>query len=92
MFETKVVGKVKIHVFPENRAVYEVMWKNTLEPDRQQVTIMWRVRVACWLIKATNPLSGYVILIAFRRQQLLCKRASMLRYTYIACRVLFPSC
>jgi len=92
MFETKVVGKIKIHDFPENRAVYEIMWKNALEPDRPQVTIMWRVRVACLLIKATNTRSGYVILISFPRQQLLCKCASVLRYTYIACRVCFPSC
>ena len=24
--------------FSENRAVYEVMWKNTVEPDRPQMT------------------------------------------------------
>jgi hypothetical protein len=23
----------------ENRDVYEIMWKNTVEPDRQQMTI-----------------------------------------------------
>jgi len=40
MFETKVVGKIKIHVFPENCAVNEIMWKNTLEPERPQVTMM----------------------------------------------------
>jgi hypothetical protein len=25
--------------FPENSAVYEVMWKNIVEPDRPQMTI-----------------------------------------------------
>jgi hypothetical protein len=40
MFETKVVGKIEIHVFPESRAVYEIMWKNMLEPDRPQMTII----------------------------------------------------
>jgi len=24
--------------FPENRAVYEIMWKNMVNPDRQQIT------------------------------------------------------
>ena len=24
---------------PENRAVYEIMWKNIVEPDRPQMTI-----------------------------------------------------
>ena len=37
MFQTNVVEKVKTHfyvqeVFPENRAVYEVMWENMVEP------------------------------------------------------------
>ena len=49
MFETKVVDKIETHVYPENRAVYEIMGKNTLELDRPQVTIMGRMRVACWL-------------------------------------------
>jgi hypothetical protein len=44
MFQTKVVEKIKTHVlcsiiFPENRAVYEMMWKNIVEPDRPQMTI-----------------------------------------------------
>jgi hypothetical protein len=25
--------------FPENRTVYEVMWKNVVQPDRPQMTI-----------------------------------------------------
>jgi hypothetical protein len=26
-------------LFPENRAVYELMWKNMVQPDRLQMTI-----------------------------------------------------
>jgi hypothetical protein len=26
------------YFFPENRAVYEVMWNNNVEPDRPQIT------------------------------------------------------
>jgi hypothetical protein len=59
------------------------MWKNTVEPDRPQMTI-WRMRIACWIPKATNTHSEYVILIDFPMQQWLPERASMLRYTYIA--------
>ena len=44
-----------------------------------------RRRIACWIIKATNTHLEYVILIAFPLQQWLRERASMLRYTYIAC-------
>jgi hypothetical protein len=43
--------------FFENRAVYDIMWKNILEPDRPQVTI-WCMRIAFWVTKATNTLSG----------------------------------
>ena len=32
----------------ENRAVYEKMWKNTVESDRPQMT-MWLMRTACWI-------------------------------------------
>ena len=48
---------------------------------------MWRMRIACWITKAINTRSEYVILIAFPLQQLLHERASMLRYTYTACLV-----
>ena len=34
--------------FSENRVVYEIMWKSTVQPDRPQMTI-WRIRIASWL-------------------------------------------
>jgi hypothetical protein len=40
--------------------------------------IIWRVRCACWVIKAKNTHSEYVIIIAFPLQQWLHERASML--------------
>jgi len=45
-----------------------MMWKNMVERDRPQLTI-WRMRIACWIAKATNTYSQYVILIAFSLQQ-----------------------
>ena len=44
------------------------MWKNNVEPGRPQMTI-WRVRIACWIPKATNTHSEYVIHMAFALQQ-----------------------
>jgi len=67
--------------FFENHAVYEVKWKNIVEPDRPHMTI-WRIHIASWMTKATNTLSEYVICIAFPLQQWLQERASMLHYTY----------
>jgi hypothetical protein len=56
-----------------------------------QITDDWRMRIACWIPKATNTDSEYLILIAFTLKQRLHERASMLRYTYIAClSCLFP--
>jgi len=53
--------------FCENRAVYEIMWKNTVEPGWPQMT-MRRMRIACWITKATNTHSEYVTLIVFPLQ------------------------
>jgi hypothetical protein len=49
------------------------------------------MRIVCWIPKATDTLSEHVTLIAFPLQQWLHERASMLRYTYIACFV-YISC
>jgi len=72
--------------FFENRAVYDKMWKNMLEPDSPQMAIR-RMRIPCWIPKATNTHSEYLILIAFPLQQWLKEGLSMLHYTYIACLV-----
>jgi hypothetical protein len=50
--------------------------------------VIRRMRFACWITKATDTHSEYVILIAFRRQQWLRERVSLLCYTYIACLVI----
>ena len=84
-----------IFFFFENRAIYEIMQeimqKNTEEPDRPQVTI-GRMRIACWIPKATNTQTEYVILIAFPLQQWLNELTSVLRYMYSACLVINLSC
>jgi hypothetical protein len=56
----------------ENRAAYEIMWKNVVESDGLQLTIL-RMRIACWITKATHTHththSHYVIVIAFPLQR-----------------------
>ena len=47
----------------------------------------WRMRIASWIPRATNTLSVYAMIIDFPIQQWLHERASLLRYTYIACLV-----
>jgi hypothetical protein len=82
--------KIKVHILfsiipppllppPENRAVYEIMWKKhgMVETDKPQMMI-GRMRKACWLTKATDTHSEYVILIAFPLKEWLHEGASVL--------------
>jgi len=62
------------------------MCKTAVKLDRPQITI-WRMRMACWITKAINTQSEYVINIAFPLQQWLNERVPVLRYTYIVCLV-----
>ena len=46
---------------------------------------IWRMRISCWIRKATNTHSEYVITIAFPLQHLLQESPSESRYKYVAC-------
>jgi hypothetical protein len=60
MFQTKVVEKIKAFnaysiFFFENRAIYELMWKNVVQPDRPKVTIQCftvKKRFSCGITEA----------------------------------------
>jgi len=78
------------NIFFENRAVYEIMWKNIVERGRPQIVI-WRMRIACRIPKATNTHSECLVLTDFPLQQWSRERASTLRHTHIAC-IVFPLC
>ena len=61
--------------FFENRVVYYIMWeKKVVEPS-------WHMPIACWIPKARNTHTGYVILTAFLLQRWLNKRSTLLRYS-----------
>ena len=92
IFHIKVVDKIKIHIlcsvaFFRKSCRYEIMKKNMVEPERPQMGI-WR-RVPCCIsrLHARKHTQKCVTLIAFLRQHLCRERASVLRYTYIACLV-----
>ena len=76
-------------LFQESRAVYKIVWKNVVDPDTAQITI-WRMRIACWIKKATKTHSEYVILIAFPLQQSLYECPSVLRYRYSTLCLVIP--
>jgi len=54
MLQTIVVEKIKTHILLSlyflNHAVYEIMWKNTVEGNRPQMTI-WRTHIALLITK-----------------------------------------
>ena len=54
------------------------MWKNTVEPGRLQMTV-WRMRISCWMTKATDTHPEYVAFIAVRTTVVM-----RTVYTYIA--------
>jgi hypothetical protein len=89
MFRIKVVEKFETRIlcsitFP--KIVPFIRWGNVVQ--RGKPKIIWRMCIACWIPEATNTYAGYVLLIAFPLQQWLHERNSMLRYTYIVCRVI----
>jgi hypothetical protein len=52
----------------ENRAAFEIMWKNIVEPEGPQMTI-WHMRIACGIPEAANTHSEHVKLTAFPPKQ-----------------------
>jgi hypothetical protein len=72
--------------------IYEKTWINIIDRGRPQMAI-WRIRVACWIPKATNTHSEYVILIAFSQQVLALKPLHVTLnlycvYCYFVCKTL----
>jgi len=63
-FQAKVAEKIKTHnlcsitIFFENRACYEIVWTNMVEPDRPG-DIRRRVRFVCWITEDTNTQLEY---------------------------------
>jgi hypothetical protein len=70
MFQTTVVEKLETHIlcsitfFPENRALYDKMWKNIVERGTPQMAI-WRMDITYWRPKATNTHTGCVNSLLF---------------------------
>jgi len=60
------------------------MWENIVHPGRPRMKIR-RISFACWVNRATDTNSEYVIVIALPVQQWLHESASILCFTYVAC-------
>jgi hypothetical protein len=68
----KSVEKIETHILCSinfnNRFLYEMMWKNIVEPERPQMRV-GRMHISRWLPKVKTKQSKYVILIALLLQQ-----------------------
>jgi len=72
--------------FFENLTVYEIMRKKYRTAGQATHDNTTRcIRITCWIATATDTHSEYVIYFAFPLWQWLHERASILRYTCIAC-------
>ena len=89
-----------INFFSEHRVFYEIMSKNLVESERPPTIWRLRVaccisKATCAKVHSRvrarihthgrTHTDKYVILIAFPQLERFCERASVLRYTYIAC-------
>jgi hypothetical protein len=95
--QTKFVERIKIHILysitfsrksyhlSDNVEKYCKDTQTDRQTDRQTTddNIILRIHLACWIIKATETHSEYVILIAFPQQQWLHECLSIQRCTYI---------
>jgi hypothetical protein len=89
---TRVVGKIKTSILysvippPPGKSCCLCCLRDNVEKygRARQATddnIVWLLSFACWITKATDTHSEYVILIAFSQQKRLRERATILRYT-----------
>jgi len=78
IFQTKAVEKIKTRVLcsvtspppPKSCRLWDNVGKILLQPGQgTDGNIIRPIRIACWITKATNTHSEYVILIAFILQQ-----------------------
>ena len=76
-----------VNFYFENCSLYEILWKNIVQPDRSQKKL-WPT--ASWIPKATNVHFEFTMLIACPLQQWLHQHA--FNITYIACLVTTTFC
>jgi hypothetical protein len=91
MFQTKVVESIKTHIlyskafsFRKSCRLWDNVEKYVGAGQATDDNIVRRMQFVCWITKATDTHSKYVIFIAFSRKQWLRERASLLTLTYVA--------
>jgi hypothetical protein len=89
MLQTEFVDKIRRQFTYTDflkTVLYEIIWKNIVEAGWPQRTI-WHMRIVCWMPKATNTHSEYVMLVAFPLKQWLHERVSKSYIAYLVLNV-----
>ena len=76
--------------FSENPTVYVIMWTNTVDRRRPQMTI-WRMRIACWIPKATLPHTE-VVQYSLLSTATMVARTRLSVTSYVHCLYCFITC
>jgi hypothetical protein len=91
IFQTKAIEEIKTY-FMFNKFFFQTLchvWNNVeiygIVRQATDDTIMWQMRAACWIPKAADTHSDYIILIALPLQSFLHECTSMLHLTYVSC-------
>ena len=66
--EKNAVQKIKTRL-PHKILPFELMWKNMIQPYRSQKAI-WRMRIQCWMTKATDTHSRHSTATMVKRTRL----------------------
>jgi len=85
MFRTKVAEKIKTHIL--HLITFFKKKSSRLRDNLEKYCAVgqdWHMRLECWIPKATNIHSEYVIPIGFTLEQMLHELTSLIRYSYIA--------
>jgi len=86
MFQTTFIEKTKTRFMFNNffqTMPFVTCGQHCRDGEVANDSVMRHIRFACWVTKATETNSEYIISIAFPHQQRLRERASILRYTYV---------
>jgi hypothetical protein len=96
MFQINIVEEMKIHILYSIRFFRKScrLWDNVEKCDSARqatmtIYVIGRMRFACWITKATDTHSEYVILLVFHGNKGCTNAPRFNVYTYIACLVLF---
>ena len=99
MFQRNFVEKINTHIlmfnnfFPLKHAVHDIAWEKY--GTTRQVTddnIIRHMHFPCWINKATNAYSEYLILSLFHSNNGYAKTSHCYVYTYIVCLILSVFC